>query len=298
MQPSFLHRLTLRQIEIFLTVCRLQSYSRAADELALTQPAVSAQIRQLEQVVNESVFDYVGKQLLITPAGRLLERAARDLQQRLVSLEMELAELKGEVRGTLTIAAESSAQYFLPALLNRFRQQNPAVEIHLDIDNRSGVLKRLGDNRNELIITGAPPNNRIYQFAPIRDNPLVAVAAPSLPISQLSAPTFLDFAQETVLLREIGSGTRLAIEDFASSQAVKLNRTLQLGSLEAIKAAVIDGLGVSILPADTCQRDIESRHLTALPIRGFPLRRSWCVVHYRNRQLTPVSERFLRDLRG
>ncbi len=296
MQPSFLHRLTLRQIEIFLAVCRLQSYSRAAEDLALTQPAVSAQIRQVEQVVNDTLFDYVGKQLLITPAGKLLERAARDLQQRLVSLEMELAELKGEVRGTLSIAAETSAQYFLPSVIAPFLQQNPAIDVQLAFGNRAQVLKRLADNRNELVITGSPPNDRTYQFAPVRDNPLLAVAAPGHPLTGRQPLSFLELMQQTLLLREPGSGTRLAIEDYAATRAVKLSRTLQLGSLEAIKSGVMQQLGVSILPSDACQREIAHGELVALTVEGFPLRRSWCALNHRRRQLTPVSARFLDHL--
>lgn len=296
MRPSFLHRLTLRQIEIFLAVCRLRNYSRAADELALTQPAVSAQIRQVEQVVGEALFDYIGKQLNITPAGQLLERAARDLQQRLVSLEMELAELKGEVQGTLNIAAESSAQYFLPKLLATFSERNPAIDIQLDVGNRANILKRLNEGRNELVITGAPPPDRNLQFTPFRDNPLLAVANPNHPLTQRPNLTFFEFSQARLLLREPGSGTRLAAEDFAQEQAVKLSQTARLGSLEAIKAGVISGLGVSILPLDTCRRELEQKLLCSLPVSGFPLKRSWCVVHFRKRQLTPVSQRFVQHL--
>nr|WP_281388658.1 LysR family transcriptional regulator [Litorivivens lipolytica] len=286
----------MRQIEIFLAVCRLRNYSRAADELALTQPAVSAQIRQVENVVGEALFDYIGKQLNITPAGLLLERAARDLQQRLVSLEMELAELKGEVQGTLNIAAESSAQYFLPGLLSTFSERNPGVDIRLDIDNRARTLKRLNEGRHELVITGAPPPDRTLQFTPFRDNPLIAVARADHPLSNNESISFFELTQERLLLRESGSGTRLAVEEFAQIKAVKLTHVYQLGSLEAIKAGVMEGLGVSILPLDACTQEIEHGLLRSLPVDGFPLKRSWCVVHFRKRQLTPVSQRFTQFL--
>lgn len=293
-RPSFLHRLTLRQLEIFLEVCRRHSYSRAAEELALTQPAVSAQIRQLEALVGEPLFDYVGRKLLVTPAGQVLERSARDLQQRLVTAEMELAELKGEIRGTLALAAETSAQYFLPAIIASFCEQHPGIEVQINFDNRSGVLKRLTDNREELVIMGAPPEDRGIQFIPFRENRLIVVAWPDHPLSRHTALTLLELSRETFLLREPGSGTRLIFEEVAQQQAIKLSRTQQLGSLEAIKAAIKSRSGIAVLPMDCCNEDIRSSSLVELQVDTFPLRRSWCTLHYRNRHLTPVGQRFLQ----
>ena len=158
MKPAYLNRLTLRQIQVFLAVCRLNSYSKAAEELALTQPAVSAQIRQLEELIGEPLLDYLGKQLYLTPAGEALRRAGRDLLQRLVSLEMELSELHGVMQGTLNLAVESSAQYFMPGAIASFCAQHKAVNVELEVINHSEALRRLADNRDDLVVMGLVPD--------------------------------------------------------------------------------------------------------------------------------------------
>ncbi|MCB1676193.1 MAG: LysR family transcriptional regulator [Halioglobus sp.] len=298
MRPSYLYRITLRQIEIFLAVCRSRHFSRAAEELALTQPAVSAQIRQLEKLVGEPLFHYVGKQVQITGAGEVMMRAARDLQQRLVTVEMELAELRGAIQGTLNIAVESGAQYFMPALIARFRAEYSAISVAVEVANRDATLKRLYDNRQELVIAGSPPQDRAVQFTPFRDNELVAIARPDHPWREQAQVSLLQLSQQELLIREPGSGTRLILEELAREQAVKLEHTQQYGSLEAIKAAVRSGAGLAIVPLDCAREDIARGALIALPLEHGPLRRSWCALHLRRRQLTPVSQRFLQFVLG
>lgn len=295
MRPSYLHRLTLRQIEIYLVVCRLRSYSRAAEELMLTQPAVSAQMRQLEQLVGEPLLNYIGKQVSLTPAGELLESAARDLQQRLVSVEMELAELQGVIHGSLSIAAETSAQYFLPGNLARFRAQYPGVELQLEVVNHAAALRRVAENRDDLVVMGIVPENRAFTFVPFRENRLIAVSA-SRRSNDEATLSIHDLVNETLLVREPGSGTRRIFEQYCVEQAIRFPRSQQLGSLEAIKAAVRAGMGIAVLPADACRNELELQQLTELPVHGFPLRRSWCAAYPRGKHLTPVGQRFLTHL--
>lgn len=296
MKPSYLHRLTLRQIQIFLAVCRQQSYSRAAEELSLTQPAVSAQIRQLEVVVGESLFDYLGKRLYLTAAGAALERAGRDLLQRLVGLEMELAELRGVMQGTLSIAIESSAQYFVPAELSRFATRHPRVGVVLEVVNHGEALRRLRDNLDDLVVMGQLPQDRGLAFTPFRDNELIAVAAPAHPLAKERAISLLQLSGEVLLVRESGSGTRKAFEAYCHEQSVVFRQQRQLGSLEAIKQGVRAGLGIAVLPRDACARALQQAEMIALDVRGMPLRRSWCAVHPRGKNLTPVAAAFLQQL--
>jgi LysR family transcriptional regulator, putative pyruvate carboxylase regulator len=296
MKPSYLHRLTLRQIQIFLAVCRQQSYSKAAEELALTQPAISAQIRQLESVVGESLFDYLGKRLYLTPAGAALQRAGRDLLQRLVGLEMELAELRGVMQGTLSVAIESSAQYFMPAELTRFAARHPKVGVVLEVVNHGEVLRRLRDNLDDLVVMGQLPHDRALAFTPFRDNELIAVAAPAHPLGgDLDIP-LVRLSAEVLLVREGGSGTRRAFETYCQEQSVVFRQQRQLGSLEAIKQGVQSGLGVAVLPREACAGELAQRRLMALSVRGLPLRRSWCAVYPRGKHLTPVAAAFLQQL--
>jgi len=296
MRPSYLHRLTLRQVEIYLAVCRLRSYSRAAEELRLTQPAVSAQVRQLEQLVGEPLLNYVGKQVSLTPAGEVLERASLDLQQRLVSVEMELAELQGLVQGTLAIAAESSAQYFLPGIFARFCALHPAVDLQLEIVNHAAALHRVGENRDDLVVMGLVPDNRAFSFVPFRENRLVAVSGIQHRLAGRTDLSVHDLTDEMLLVREPGSGTRRIFDEYCLEQGIRFQHMQQLGSLEAIKAGVVAGLGVAVLPMDACRDEFAVGSITELHLPGFPLRRSWCAIYPRGKHLAPVGQRFLAHL--
>jgi DNA-binding transcriptional LysR family regulator len=298
MKPAYLHRLTLRQLEVFLAVARLRGYSRAAEELALTQPAVSAQIRQLEDVIGEAVFDYLHKQLYLTPAGEVLERAGRDLVQRLVTLEMELAELRGVMQGVLNVAVESSAQYFLPALLKQFCDLHPAVSVQMRVVNHAEALRGLAENADDLVVMSLIPDDRALVFVPFRENILLPVAAPSHPLAGAGGISLLQLAAHTLLLREPGSGTRRALELHCQQQAVRLQQVQQLGSLEAVRQGVAAGLGVAVLPREACTNELADGRLVALDVKGFPLRRSWCAVYPRGKHLTPVAQAFFHFLTG
>lgn len=296
MEPSRLKRLTLRQIQIFLAICRHESYSRAADELALTQPAVSAQVRNLEELVGEPLFDYLGKQLYLTPAGHALRRAGQDLLQRLVHLEMELAELRGVIRGSLSIAIESSAQYFLPGQVAAFCRQHPAVTVDLQVMNHDQVLKGLMENRVDLVVMGQVPDDRSLRFIPFRDNRLVAVCAPQDPLREAPPLSLAALSEQPLLLREPGSGTRGILEEHCLSQGIRLGERQQFGSLEALKAAVMAGLGISVLPEEACRAALEAGQLAQVAVQGFPLRRSWCLVHRRARHLSAVADALIQHL--
>jgi DNA-binding transcriptional LysR family regulator len=298
MKPAYLHRLTLRQIEVFLAVARLRSYSRAADELALTQPAVSAQIRQLEELVGEALFDYLGKQLYLTPIGEVMERAGRDLVQRLVALEMELAEQRGVMQGALNLAVESSAQYFMPGALKEFCDQHPAIGVQMRVVNHADALKSLAENSDDLVVMSLVPEDRALAFVPFRENTLLAVAWPDHALVGVKQISLLRLVEQTVLLREPGSGTRRAFEIHCQQQAVRMQRIQQLGSLEAVKQGVSSGLGVAVLPQEACAAEVADGRLAVLDIKGFPLRRSWCAVHPRGKHLTPVAQAFFQFLTG
>lgn len=298
MKPAYLHRLTLRQIEVFLAVARRRSYSRAAEELALTQPAVSAQIRQLEELVGEALFDYLGKQLYLTSVGEVLERAGRDLVQRLVTLEMELAGLRGVMQGGLNLIIETSAQYFMPAVLKQFSDMHPAVAVRLRVANHAEALQSLVDNSDDLVVMSQVPEERALAFVPFREITLLAVAWPGHMLAAAKGISLLQIAEQTVLLREPGSGTRRAFETHCLQQAVRLQHVQQLGSLEAVKQGVRAGLGIAVLPTEACATELAEGSLVALDVAGLPLRRSWCAVHPRGKHLTPVAQAFFNFLTG
>ncbi|MCM5703596.1 LysR family transcriptional regulator [Larsenimonas salina] len=293
---NLLNRLTFRQLQVFQAVYRQQSYSRAAEQLGLTQPAVSAQIRQLEQALEQSLFKYAGKTLHVLPPADALANSVSAIFGEVSNLQMELSELVGKIRGELNIAAVSTAQYVVPHLLARFRARYPEVQVRLRVVNRGQALERLAERRDDLVIMGMVPDDRNLTFMPILDNELIPVVWPGHPLMTSARPTLEDFARYFILMREPGSGTRIAFEEFATRERVSLSHTLELGANEAIKQGVMAHLGVAVLPRLAVALELSSGLLASPELPGFPLRRSWCTVYPKDRYPTPVTELFLRFL--
>ncbi len=296
MKPTYLHRLTLRQIEVFLAIARHRSYSRAAEELGLTQPAVSAQMRALEDVARQPLFDYIGKQLYLTPAGKHLERAAREVQQRLVALEMELAGLAGQLRGTLALAIESGAQYSVPAVIGAFCEQHPQVTVELTVARHGHLLKRMRENLDDLTLMTQVPVDQGLVFTPVSEFRLLAVAWPGHPLAARRDIPVHEFVAQNVLLREPESGTRLAFERFCQRESCVLSARHLFGSNETIRRAVQARMGVAVLPEALVAEDIEHGLLCELDVTGMPLRHSWCVTWPKAKHLTPVASAFVSFL--
>ncbi|MGJ8687733.1 MAG: LysR family transcriptional regulator, partial [Spongiibacteraceae bacterium] len=260
MSIKHINRLTLRQIEVFLAVCQHQSYSKAAEQLSLTQPAVSAQIRNLEEVVSQPLFDYLGKKLFLTPAGKVMARSARDLQQRLANLEIELTELHGRLEGTLNIAIESAAEQFMPAHIEYFQQQHDQVDIVLSVANHQQLLNRLSDNLDDLVIMTQVPEGPAFHYQPFAEHRLLAVAAPNHPLSKESDISAVSFCKQRLVLREAGSGTRRIFADYCRQQSCVVGSTGEMGSNQAIKHSLASGRSCAVLPeavvADFLQRGL------------------------------------------
>jgi len=294
---QLLNRLSFRQLQVFTTVYQRQSYSRAADELGLTQPAVSAQIRQLEQALEQPVFEYVGKQLYVTAAGEQLMLAVRSIFADLERLQMELDELQGKVRGELRLAAVSTAQYVVPYLLEGFLQEYPQVDVRLRVVNRAQAVERLNENRDDLVIMGMVPDSRSLSSMPFLDNELVPVVRADDPLlrESLTPQRFLDAG---LLTREPGSGTRHALEDWCTRKRLSLSPKMELGSNAAIKHGVLAGLGVAVLPRLSISAELRLGELKIPTLDGFPLRRSWCTVYPSSKHPTPVVQAFLDYIRN
>lgn len=292
-----LMRMTLRQLQVFGAVCESRSYSRAAEEMALTQPAVSLQIRQLEELVGQPLFEYVGKKLYLTEAAEALKRASSDIFARLDSLDMQLTDLQGSLQGQLNLAVESSAKYFVPHLFAAFRRQHPDVSLQLSVANRAQVIKRLSDNRDDLVIMSLMPSEVALEFLPFLNNPIVAVAPPEHPLCQASRLSLQDLAAYPLLVREPGSGTRKACEEYFQQKRAHFAQTVQIASLDALREAVIAGLGVALLPRHAVTLELAHGLLRELPVDELPLYRSWCVAHARGKRLSPVAQAFFAFIR-
>ncbi|MFC3609385.1 LysR family transcriptional regulator [Stutzerimonas tarimensis] len=290
-------RLTLRQLHVFDAVCATRSYSRAAEEMALTQPAVSLQVRQLEELVGQPLFEYVGKKLYLTDAAEALRQAGADIFRRLDSLDMQLSELQGRLQGQLALAVESSAKYVAPHLFAAFREGQKEVDLQLVVGNRGEIIKRLVDNRDDLVIMSMVPQDMALEFLPFLNNPIVAVAPPGHPLCQAPQLKLQDLEPYRLLVREAGSGTRKACEEYFQQKRAHFSRTLEICSQEAQREAVVAGLGLALLPRHAVSQALASGALRELPVAELPLYRSWCVVYPRGKRLSPVAQAFLAFIR-
>lgn len=294
---QLLNRLSFRQLQVFMAVFELRGYSRAAEALGLTQPAISAQIRQLEQIFSQPLFNYVGKTLHTTPAGDELARSIQQIFGELQQLQGQLSELEGVVSGSLNLAAVSTAQYVVPHLLAGFLKQYPKIEVAMKVVNRAQAISRLAENTDDLVIMGMVPEDRSLSFMPFLDNELIPVVNAGHPLAERENISMADFFQQPLLLREHGSGTRHALEAFCAEQRFSLNWIMELGSNAAVKHGVLADLGVAVMPRFSVQLELQQGFLRELQIEGFPLRRSWCTVHPSRKHLTPAAEAFLDYIR-
>lgn len=289
---EFVLHLTLRQLKVFEAVARLGSYTRAAEELHLTQPAVSMQIKQLEESAGLPLFEQLGKKIYLTPAGEEMRRSCRVISEQLDEMDKVMAEMKGMKRGRLVIAVASTANYFAPRLLATFSQRYPEITISLDVTNREGLLGHLDANDTDVVIMGRPPEGLDLVAEPFTENPLVVIAAPNHPLVATRNIPLERLQQETFVVREQGSGTRTAMERFFAEKGVRLSTGMEMSSNEAIKQAVQAGLGLGIVSIHTLQLELETQRLAILDVEHFPILRHWYVVHRQGKRLSPVAQAF------
>lgn len=291
-------RFSLRQLQIFGAVARHLSYTRAAEDLHLTQPAVFAQIKQLEESLGLPLLERIGKQLHLTPTGHEVLATSRETIDALERLEMRLSDMQGLKRGRLRIAIVTTAKYLIPRLLGEFCSHYPGIEASLTVTNREKLLLRMTANEDDLVVLGAPPEGMEVVAEPIADNPLVVLARHDHPLAGVANIPFARLAEEPFILREPGSGTRLATERHFAEHGLKPRMRMVLGSNEAIKQAIAGGLGVSVLSRHTLTLDGEGALLRPLDVQGFPLMRKWYVAYPTGKHLSVVAEAFMQHLLG
>ncbi|SFP61064.1 DNA-binding transcriptional regulator, LysR family [Nitrosomonas cryotolerans] len=283
---------TLRQLRVFESVARHLSYSRAAEELYLTQPAVSMQIKQLEGNIGLPLFEQIGKRVYLTEPGRELYHYSREIFQQLADMEVALSELKGLERGRLNISVVSTANYFAPHLLAKFCQRYSGITVSLHVSNRETVLKQLADNLTDLAIMGQPPENLDIVSESFMENPLIVIAPPNHPLCKARQIPVKRLEQEIFLVREPGSGTRSAMERFFDAHKIKINRGMETDTTEAIKQAVQAGMGLGIMSLHTAELELETKRLQVLDVQGFPIIRHWHIVNRKNKRLSNVARVF------
>jgi LysR family transcriptional regulator, low CO2-responsive transcriptional regulator len=284
--------LTLRQLQVFESAARHLSLSRAAEELHLSQPGVSMQMKKLSEAVGQPLMEQNGKRVQLTDQGQELVSAAREILGALKRFELSLVARTGLTQGNLRLVAISTATYFVPRLLGAFAQLHPGVKASLRVANREQLLETLAAGLEDLYILGQPPEGLAVTAIPFMDNPLVVLAAPDHPLAHKKHISLARLAEEPWLLREPGSGTRKAVERLFAENNLSFSPRMELGNNEAIKQAVLAGLGVSVLSRHTLALH-DPAQFAILDVQGFPIMRQWYAVYPAGRQRTVVARTFL-----
>jgi len=292
-----MRRSTFRQLELFEAIARLGSFTRAAEELYLTQPTVSMQIKKLSDTVGMPLFEQVGKKIYLTDIGHEMHKTCRGISEILSNFEMVAADMKGLKKGSLRLTVVTTAKYFAPRLLGTFCQQYPGVDVSLKVSNRERVLERMANNLDDLYIMGQPPDNIDVVAEAFLENTLVVIAPANHALAKKKKIPLELLSREPFLLREQGSGTRIATERLFGELGLKPNMRMELGSNEAIKQSVIGGLGISVLSQHTFELDVPSKKFVVLDVQGFPIRRQWYFVYPAGKQLSMIAKTFVEYLR-
>jgi len=293
--PDYLIRhTTFRQMQIFEAIVRLGSFTRAAEELHITQPTVSIQLKKLTDVMELPLIDQAGRQIKATEAGEKLYQAVRDIFDSLSDLDSRIAEIKGLRSGRLRLAVVSTAKYFTPEILGEFCRLYPGVDVSLKVTNRERIFERIYNNEDDLYILGRPPGTgqdlETLLFAP---NPLVVMASEDHPLCKESNISIERLAEEPFISREVGSGIRDTAMKLFAQHGLVPNVRMELGSNEAIKHAVVGGLGVAILSLHTLCLEGTNGPVDLLDVEGFPIERNWYLVHLKGKELSLIARTFL-----
>jgi len=286
-------RYTLHQLRIFHAVVENGGVTRAAQALHLTQPTVSMQIRQLNESLGVALLEPRGRALRLTPAGREALEFAKAMLRSAESLSERLAALEGLARGRLRLAAASTAEYFVPRLLGAFQQAHPGVAVELKVVNRAEVVSRLRDDADDLYVMAQPPSEEPAVAHAFLDNPLVVIALATHPLAARRKIPLAALAGHEFVVREPGAGTRLVADTFLAARGITLATRLELGSNEAVKQAVIGGLGLAVISLHALRDELlHHRRLRVLRVDGFPIRGRWHCVRRADRAPTRIANAF------
>ncbi len=286
---------TLRQMQVFEAVSRHLSFSRAAQELGLTQPAVSLQIKQLEGLTRLPLFEQVGRKVYLTEAGETLLDHVRAVLNAVENADEAMAALRGEAAGKLRIGVISTAKYVAPTILSSFESGFPGIDLSLTVGNRQQILALLGDNAVDLAIMGRPPTSISVSATPFAPHPMVFICNPSHPMARKKIE-LSELDGEAFLVREKGSGTRTLMEDLLAEHGVAPSKLIEMTSNETIKQGVMAGMGVSFISAHTVGLEVSVGRIEVMLVKNTPIKREWFAVTREGKRLLPVAEAFIRFL--
>ncbi|WP_051021938.1 LysR family transcriptional regulator [Thioflavicoccus mobilis] len=294
MPNHLIRHASLRQLQVFEAIVRLGSFTRAADELFVTQPTVSMQTKKLADALSLPLLENAGRQTLPTEAGAELYQAARAIFEVLSNLEMKLADLKGIKRGRLRLGVITTAKYFAPEILGEFCKLYPGIEVALKVSNRDRILDRINANEDDLYILGETHGDQVdVEAVPLAPNPLVVMAPRDHPLVGEKKIPLARIAQELFILREPGSGIRDATQRLFEQHGIRPRVRMELGSNEAIKHAIVGGLGLSVMSLHTLTLEGPEGPVALLDVEDFPIMRQWYLLYPKGKELSLVARAFL-----
>jgi DNA-binding transcriptional LysR family regulator len=287
---------TFRQLRLFLALAETGSVSQAARRCHVTQPTASMQLRELAESVGLPLHEVISRRVQLTDAGKELALTARAMANEWAAFEQRIDALRGLTRGALRVAVVSTAKYFVPRLLGSFCARYPEIDISLEVLNRDGVVQRLRDNLDDLYIMSMPPRDIELDDQVFLPNPLVVIASRSHPLASRRRLALKDLHAQRFILREQGSGTRMAIDAHFKQHGFTPDLRLELGSNEAIKEAVAGGLGISVLSQHALHGRTSEHGVRVLEVSGFPIDSRWHVVRPKGKQPSPIAKVFHEHL--
>jgi len=286
--------ITFRQLEIFVSVAKHLSFTKAAEELYLSQPAVSMQVKQMENLIDTPLTEKIGKRLFLTDAGRVtLDYAVKILSTK-DALEEAISSLQGSEKGHLIIAVPETANQFMTLILAAFIKIHPGITFDLKIHNRKGLLNCLKNNNADLVIMGQTPIDMELITQPFMNNPLVIISPPKHPLSKKKVIQLNELTEIEFVVREPGSGTRIAMQKFFNEHKIQLKTSMEMPNNQAIKQAVAAGLGFGIVSLHTLQQELALKRLEVLSVKQMPIMRIWYVVHQKQKVISPAMEVFIK----
>ena len=288
--------ITFRQLRLFLALAETGSVSAAAKLMHVTQPTASMQLKEVAQSVGLPLYELIGRRVQLTDVGHELAATARSIAQAWESFEQTVDSVQGLTRGRLRVAVVSTAKYFMPRWIGSFCRRHPDIDLSLEVLNRDGVLQRLREGRDDFCIMSMPPQDVPLVDEVFMPNPIVVIAASTDPLTKQKNVPLSEVLQRRFILREAGSGTRMAADRYFKKQRVQPTVRLELGSNEAVKEAVAGGLGVGVISLHALYGHQKERGVSVVDVQGFPLASAWHLVHPRAKKLSPVAQAFKRHL--
>lgn len=283
---------TFRQLKLFIALADTGSVTGAARAMHVTQPTASMQLKELSNSIGLPLFEVISKNVHFTAAGKELARTARLMTSEWESFEQLIGNMRGLRKGSLKIAVVSTAKYFIPKLLGSFCHQYPEIDIALEVLNRDGVIRRLEQNMDDMYIMSMPPSNIEIDDEIFMPNPLVMIAEKNHSLANVSSISLQDLKNERFILREIGSGTRMATNLHFKKNKFHPDVRLELGSNEAIKKAVAGGLGIGVMSMHALDESYIQNELSILDIKDFPIHSNWHIVTAKGKKLSPLAQVF------